>query len=424
METRRGDAAAVTWIVRGDDVAAAATGIVRGDASRRRRDRDADIPRRRVALTPGAAAIHPRSRGRDPSTQARALARPRDRRARRARRFLPAPGHESCCRWRRERKGQDRLPVPRVGVLRRRLCARRALPQRRRGDAEAVPAEYESRPQNIPGAGLHGRRRRVALLPRGYFSDESRRRRGCDVDIPRYKPRRRGYSVETSRGDTATIPSEYPARSRGVAATVPLTISQVPCRRKTARVPASPFHRGRARGAGALERGGQRRRGVAPEPLDAAHTVGHRAPDAAPDGLGRPGRRPRALPDVSFPCDSQSAAIHQRTIRVVAAASLRFIRGRSASSPRRRCDSSKDDPRRRRGVTAIHQRTIRVVAAASLRFIRGRSVSGPHRLHNRILIPWTTVELPAWFPLSITHELETYRGCDAAWATKAANDLG
>ena len=120
-----------------------------------------------------------------------------------------------------------------------------------------MPAEYESRPQNIPGAGLHGRRRRVALLPRGYFSDESRRRRGCDVDIPRYKPRRRGYSVETSRGDTATIPSEYPARSRGVAATVPLTISQVPCRRKTARVPASPFHRGRARGAGALERGGR-----------------------------------------------------------------------------------------------------------------------------------------------------------------------
>ena len=34
------------------------------------------------------------------------------------------------------------------------------------------------------------------------------------------------------------------------------------------------------------------------------------------------------------------------------------------------------------------------------------------------------MELPAWFPLSITHELETYRGCDAAWATKAANDLG
>lgn len=51
-----------------------------------------------------------------------------------------------------------------------------------------------------------------------------------------------------------------------------------------------------------------------------------------------------------------------------------------------------------------------------------------HTLHSRIVIPWTTVELPPWFcrlfPLSICHELRTYRGSDAAWAEKAARDLG
>ena len=34
------------------------------------------------------------------------------------------------------------------------------------------------------------------------------------------------------------------------------------------------------------------------------------------------------------------------------------------------------------------------------------------------------MELPLWVPLSIFHELETFRGADAAWATKAAKDLG
>ena len=46
------------------------------------------------------------------------------------------------------------------------------------------------------------------LSPRGYFSDESRRRRGCDVDVPWRRvaapPRlRRGCSVEKSHGAAA-----------------------------------------------------------------------------------------------------------------------------------------------------------------------------------------------------------------------------
>ena len=46
----------------------------------------------------------------------------------------------------------------------------------------------------------------VARSRRGYFADESRRRRrGCHVDIPwrSTPPPRRGYSVEASRGDAA-----------------------------------------------------------------------------------------------------------------------------------------------------------------------------------------------------------------------------
>ena len=56
--------------------------------------------------------------------------------------------------------------------------------------------------------------------PRGYFSDESRRRRGRDVDIPRRQvaaaPRPpRGYSAEAGRGDATVGDRSRTARASG-----------------------------------------------------------------------------------------------------------------------------------------------------------------------------------------------------------------
>ena len=50
------------------------------------------------------------------------------------------------------------------------------------------------------------------------------------------------------------------------------------------------------------------------------------------------------------------ATMHQRNIRVAAAASPRFVEGPSTWHPRRRRDASKDYPRR--GVAAMRRRTI------------------------------------------------------------------
>ena len=49
-----------------------------------------------------------------------------------------------------------------------------------------------------------------------------------------------------------------------------------------------------------------------------------------------------------------------------------------------------------------------------------------HTLHNEIIVPWTTAPLPSWLkrlvPLSIKHELASYRGDDPAWKAKVAAD--
>ena len=52
----RGDAAAATWIFRGDEMTRAPRGRF-SDESRRRRGRDADIPRRRDARASGTTSI-------------------------------------------------------------------------------------------------------------------------------------------------------------------------------------------------------------------------------------------------------------------------------------------------------------------------------------------------------------------------------
>ena len=64
------------------------------------------------------------------------------------------------------------------------------------------------------------------LRPRGSFSDESRRRRGCRVDMPRRRvaapPRlRRGDSAETSRGGAATWMFREDESRRGRDADMP-----------------------------------------------------------------------------------------------------------------------------------------------------------------------------------------------------------
>ena len=62
------------------------------------------------------------------------------------------------------------------------------------------------------------------LRPRGSSADGSRRRRGCDVDIPwrRVAPRpRRGRSVETGRGDAATTRRARDAGTWTSASTAP-----------------------------------------------------------------------------------------------------------------------------------------------------------------------------------------------------------
>ena len=117
-------------------------------------------------------------------------------------------------RWRAaqgERGARARGRGPRPGRLQRSRQAVEARAQGR-GGRPGVPrgprrrhAERSSAAAQRP-APAHARH--AALVPRGYVSDKSRRRRGCRVDIPRRRvaaaPRlRRGYSAKASRAAAA-----------------------------------------------------------------------------------------------------------------------------------------------------------------------------------------------------------------------------
>ena len=110
-----------------------------------------------------------------------------------------------------ERGARARGRGPRPGRLQRSRQAVEARAQGR-GGRPGVPrgprrrhAERSSAAAQRP-APAHARH--AALVPRGYVSDKSRRRRGCRVDIPRRRvaaaPRlRRGYSAKASRAAAA-----------------------------------------------------------------------------------------------------------------------------------------------------------------------------------------------------------------------------
>ena len=221
METDRGDAAAGTWIFRGRVAAtprlgrgcsvetdrgdaAAGTWIFRGDGS-------PATPRGEQGIAATTVRIYrkvaePRGRGRrglrgqrlERDHRRRVLVRClEDEQARRRRRGVERPGELG----RRDPRGLGRGPLE----PRRRHQMRRA-DNRDRGAALRV--------RGARGGG--GPRPRADVrAPRGCSSDESRRRRGHDVDIPcrgaaaaatwifpvATRPRpRRGYSAEAIRG--------------------------------------------------------------------------------------------------------------------------------------------------------------------------------------------------------------------------------